>query len=95
MITVGMNYRIREGKGPAFEKKFALVMSAMQGMSGHVNTRLYRDAHADRHYMVVSEWDSRSSFDAFVASPEFARTTRWGRDAILEGRPKHKVYEEG
>lgn len=93
MITVGMNYEVREGKAPAFEKKFALVMEAMTPMEGHVDTHLFQDVFHDREYLVVSEWETRESFDTFVGSDEFRRVTDWGTANILATRPSHEVYE--
>ena len=93
MITVGMNYEVREGKAPAFEKKFALVMDVMAQMPGHRRTRLHRDVFQRRSYLIVSEWETREAFDEFVASAAFAKVTRWGRDNILATRPRHEVYE--
>ncbi|MCH7549407.1 MAG: antibiotic biosynthesis monooxygenase [Candidatus Krumholzibacteriota bacterium] len=93
MITVGMNYEVREGKAPAFEKKFALVMDVMDPMEGHVDTHLFRDVFQERGYLVVSEWETRESFDTFVGSDEFRKVTDWGTANILATRPTHEVYE--
>jgi heme-degrading monooxygenase HmoA len=92
MITVGMNYEVLPGKGSAFEKKFALVVEALASLPGHVTTRLYRDVANERSFLVVSEWDSRGAFDAFVGSDAFRKTTEWGAAGILASRPTHRVY---
>ncbi|MBI3872772.1 MAG: antibiotic biosynthesis monooxygenase [candidate division Zixibacteria bacterium] len=94
MITVGMNYEVREGKSEPFEKKFAQVMTLMAAMSGHLETRLYRDVFRPNAYLIVSEWESRPSFDAFIASEAFTKTTDWGKEHILTGRPKHQIFGE-
>ena len=93
MITVGMNYEILDGKEEAFTRKFALVLEAMRQTPGHKRTSLYSDVFNDRLYLIVSEWESRSSFDAFILSDQFARVTSWGKDHILAGRPTHRVYD--
>ena len=92
MITIGMNYEILEGKDQAFEKKFALVLKAMDGSDGHVRTQLYKDVFKERSYLVVSEWSSKSAFDGFVGSDTFKQVTDWGNANILATRPDHKVY---
>lgn len=92
MITVGMNYEVVEGKQDAFEKKFALVVQALSTLPGHKTTRLYRDVVAPRSYLVVSEWEDRAAYDAFVSSDAFRKTTSWGASGILATRPRHQVY---
>ncbi len=94
MVTIGMNYEVLEGKQETFEKKFALVMEAMEGAAGHAKTRLYQDTFKPGSYLVVSEWTDKGEFDAFVASETFRNVTKWGRENVLAGRPAHKVYQE-
>lgn len=95
MVTVGMNYEVLEGKHEAFEKKFALVVEALQAMPGHIATHLYQQVVNRGSYLVVSEWVARSDFDAFVSSSEFRKVTSWGAENILAGRPRHQVYGAG
>ena len=92
MITVGMNYEILEGKEQPFEKKFALVMEVMSKTAGHVKTNLYTDVFEARSYLIVSEWETRNAFDAFIGSEAFQNVTSWGKENILASRPKHEIY---
>jgi len=92
MVTVGMNYEVLEGKESPFEKKFALVLDVMAATPGHKKTNLYKDVFQGRSYLIVSEWDTRETFDAFVQSDAFAQVTNWGKETILAGRPSHEVY---
>lgn len=92
MVTVGMNYEVLEGKESPFEKKFALVLDIMAKTPGHQKTNLYKDVFQPRSYLIVSEWETRATFDAFVKSEAFAKVTNWGKENILAGRPKHEVY---
>lgn len=94
MITVGMNYEVREGKGPVFEEGFRKVLQVMAGMPGHVKSRLFRDIDSKGSYLIHSEWETREAFTSFVRSKEFADVTKWGSEEILAGRPSHKVYGE-
>lgn len=95
MITVGMNYEVAPGKNEAFERKFALVVEAMQAMDEHVHTALYREVSDPQVYLVISEWRGRAAFDAFVRSEAFRKTTAWGQSGILRARPRHQVYAAG
>jgi heme-degrading monooxygenase HmoA len=92
MVTVGMNYEVREGKGLVFEEGFRQVLAVMQRMPGHVRSRLFQDVNLRESYLIHSEWESREAFGAFMRSPEFAQATRWGSMEILAGRPSHQVY---
>ena len=77
MITVGMNYEIREGKDQAFEKMFGKVLDVMGKIEGHVKTHLYRDVFETRSYLIVSEWNTRAAFDSFIESEQFSKVTDW------------------
>ncbi|MBI2942728.1 MAG: antibiotic biosynthesis monooxygenase [Candidatus Wallbacteria bacterium] len=94
MITVGMNYVVRAGKESVFEEAFRSVLEAMKEMAGHRESHLYRDVDNARSYLIVSLWDSRESFSGFMRSERFARVVSWGAEQILEGRPKHEIYEQ-
>ena len=92
MITVGMNYRVRDGKGLAFEEGFRGVLDVMGTLPGHTKSNLYRDTNDHQEYLIVSEWDTMDAFQTFIKSQAFADVTRWGSEEILDGRPRHKVY---
>ena len=92
MITVGMNYEVREGKEQPFERKFAQVIEVMTATPGHRTTGLYRDVFQARMYLIVSEWETKKAFDAFIASDAFRKTTDWGDEHILAGRPRHQIF---
>ncbi len=93
MITVGMNYQVREGKQAVFENAFNKVLNAMNGMPGHDKSFLYRDVNNPLSYLIISDWSDRKAFDAFIASDAFRSVANWGKEEILTGRPKHEVYE--
>ena len=94
MITVGMNYEVREGKGPVFEQSFRQVLAVMSAMAGHVRSRLFKDIDSPGTYLIHSEWESKEAFMGFIRSSEFSEVTRWGAQEILAGRPSHKIYGE-
>jgi len=92
MTTIGMNYDVIPGKEPDFESGFASVLGHLQKVPGHVESRLYRDVSSLGSYLILSQWQSREAFEAFLHSPEFRSTVSWGNAEILRSRPKHKVY---
>ena len=94
MTTVGMNYQVRPGKNQPFEEGFRSVLNVMKGMQGHVQSWLYKDVDDANSYLIISNWDSKDAFMAFIQSPDFRAATKWGAEEILAGRPSHKVYGE-
>jgi len=92
MTTIGMHYDVIPGKEDEFEKGFLAVIGYLKTVKGHVESKLYEDVESTGSYLILSQWQDKESFDAFLRSPEFAKVTSWGRTEILRGRPKHKVY---
>ena len=93
MVTIGMNYRVREGKEQIFEAACQRVIETMRGIDGHSDSKLFREVGADgRLFLIVSVWSSEQAFRDFVASDAFKKVTNWGAENILEGRPSHTVY---
>ena len=93
MTTIGMNYRVLPGKEAVFEAAFARIAAALADTPGHTASRLYRDVAEPACYLILSDWNDRAAFDAFLGSDAFARATAWGRDQVLAERPQHTVYE--
>ena len=93
MTTIGMHYDVIPGKEEEFEKGFLAVIEHLKTVGGHVESRLYEDVASVGSYVILSEWDSRESFQRFIQSPAFAKVTAWGRGEILRGRPRHKIYD--
>ncbi|MCH8966891.1 MAG: antibiotic biosynthesis monooxygenase [Planctomycetes bacterium] len=95
MITVGMNYKVIDGKGPEFEKVFNKVLEIMQAMAGHSESHLYKDTADSNAYLIVSEWSDQAAFEAFTDSDQFKSVVTWGKEKILSARPKHEIYGVG
>lgn len=93
MITVGMNYRVREGTQKLFEEKFAAVIEALRQATGHVRSNLFRDVNDECAYLIISEWSQEKAFVEFIHSDLFKQVTDWGKDQILTARPHHKIYK--
>lgn len=92
MVTIGMNYRVIKGKEETFENAFNKVVKAMQGIEGHTKSHMFRDVNDSQHYLIMSQWNKKTAFDAFVASETFRNVANWGKEKILSDRPHHDVY---
>ncbi len=104
MVTIGMNYFVRDGKEEVFEAACAKVIDLMTEIDGHDESDIYRrvDARVNSRlnergnpvYLVVSRWANEQAFQAFVSSDAFKKVTDWGKLNILTGPPKHTTYHE-
>ncbi len=94
MVTIGMNYRVIKRKEDIFENAFNNVVKAMKKIEGHTETHMFRDINDPQHYMIVSQWNSQSAFDAFITSDTFNNIATWGQEQILSERPRHDIYLE-
>jgi heme-degrading monooxygenase HmoA len=92
MVTIGMNYQVLEGKQDAFISMFNKVVEIMGAAAGHRESRLYRDVNESCAFLIVSEWTDEAQFRAFIESSTFAKVANWGKERILAGRPRHRVY---
>ncbi len=92
MITVGMNYRVIEGRESEFEQKFETVLEALKSAAGHEQSNLFQDVHDRTSYMIASQWSDEKAFTDFIHSAMFREVTNWGKDNILADRPTHRVY---
>ncbi|MGH7294264.1 MAG: antibiotic biosynthesis monooxygenase family protein [Polyangiaceae bacterium] len=93
MITVGMHYDVREGKEKAFEDGFASIERALRGAAGHTSSRLFRDVAKPRSYLIYSEWKTVEAFQGFIKSDAFRAAVNWGKEEILESRPRHQIWK--
>ena len=92
MTTIGMHYDVVAGKEEEFERGFLNVIEHLKTVPGHVESHLYEDVQTVGSYVILSEWQTKESFSAFLQSDAFKQVTSWGKAEILRGRPKHKVY---
>ena len=92
MTTIGMHYDVIPGKEEEFERGFLQVIELLKTLPGHRNSHLYEDVASVGSYVILSEWERKEDFDAFLKSDAFKNAVAWGRAEILRSRPKHKVY---
>jgi heme-degrading monooxygenase HmoA len=93
--TIGMHYDVIPGKEQDFESGFTAVLEHLKTVAGHVESHLYEDVNVTGSYLILSQWESKERFEAFLHSDAFRQVTSWGKAEILRGRPRHKVYLNG
>jgi len=96
MVTIGMNYRVLEGKDEVFEGACRKVLAVMDEAAGHGESQIFRrvDGGESPEYLIVSRWAGEDAFNAFIGSEAFKKVTSWGLQNILAGRPSHTTYRE-
>ena len=92
MTTIGMNYEVLPGKEEEFERGFLSVIEVLKTLPGHVESHLYEDVASVGSYIILSKWQRKEDFDAFLKSDAFKKAVAWGRAEILRSRPRHQVY---
>lgn len=93
MVTIGMNYYVREGKERVFEDACRSVLDVLRDAEGHDESKIYRCIEAgDPEYLIVSRWTDEEAFRRFIASDRFKKVTHWGAENILAGPPRHTTY---
>jgi heme-degrading monooxygenase HmoA len=93
MVTVGMNYKVIPGKEEVFERAFKSVLDVMGKSPGHSQSHLYTEVGQKGTYLIISDWNDKTAFDAFVKSDAFAKVVTWGKEQILADRPKHQIFQ--
>jgi heme-degrading monooxygenase HmoA len=92
MTTIGMHYEVVPGKEEEFEREFIAVLEHLKTVPGHVESHMYEDVQSVGSYVILSQWESRETFDTFLRSDAFKQVTAWGKAELLRSRPRHKVY---
>ncbi len=92
MLTIGLYYDVIPDKAPLFEQKFNEVLELLKGVKGHKQSFLYRRVDDPFSYAIIGEFETQDDFTAFIRSEAFKHVTTWGREQVLRGAPRHKVY---
>jgi heme-degrading monooxygenase HmoA len=93
LTTVGMQYEVIPGKEEEFERGFIGVLELLKTLPGHIESHMYEDVQSVGSYVILSQWERKEDFDAFLKSDAFKSAVAWGKAEILRSRPKHKVYQ--
>ena len=75
MTTIGMHYDVIAGKEEEFEKGFLGVLDYLKNIDGHVESHLYEDVASVGSYVILSQWTTKQSFEAFIHSPTFKESS--------------------
>jgi len=94
MTTIGMYYDVIPGKEQQFVDSFRGVIALLKTSPGHAESHVYEDVDNKGSYVILSQWNDKKAYGEFLASDAFKQTITWGRENILRGRPRHKVYGE-
>ena len=92
MTTIGMHYDVIPGKEEEFEKGFLGVIEHLKTVAGHSESHMYEDVASVGSYVILSQWETKEAFEAFMRSEAFLKVVAWGKTEMLRGRPKHKIY---
>jgi heme-degrading monooxygenase HmoA len=92
LTTFGMHYEVVPGKEEEFEQGFVKVIEFLKSVPGHLESHMYEDVQSVGSYVILSQWQDKAAFQAFIQSPQFREVTAWGKAEILRSRPRHKVY---
>jgi heme-degrading monooxygenase HmoA len=90
-----MHYEVIPGKEEEFERGFIGVLEVLKTLPGHIESHMYEDVQSVGSYVILSSWESKAHFDAFLRSDAFKDAVAWGRAEILRSRPKHTIYTSG
>ncbi len=93
MTTIGMHYDVIPGKEEEFEGGFLGVIEHLKGVDGHVESHMYEDVASVGSYVILSEWQTKESFQSFLQSDAFKQVVSWGKAEILRGRALQGVLE--
>jgi heme-degrading monooxygenase HmoA len=94
MTTIGMQYDVKPGKEEEFEKGFLGTLELLKTLPGHVESHLYEDVASPGSYVILSRWESKEQYAAFLKSDAFKQAVAWGKAEILRSRPQHRVYQD-
>jgi heme-degrading monooxygenase HmoA len=93
MIAVVNSLPVEEGAADRIVERFAGSRGYVHSFPGFVSMEVLRSEEGDQ-VLVITRWQSRASFEAWVRSEEFSRAHGQGGGAeLLRGHPKVTVYE--
>jgi heme-degrading monooxygenase HmoA len=92
MVTVGMYYDVIPEQAALFRAKFKDVLAVLDTTAGHTRSYLYQRVDEPDSYAILSEWEDKEAFLAFIRSEVFRQVTTWGREQVLRRAPRHTIY---
>ena len=93
MIAIVNSLPVEEGAADRIVERFAESRGHVQGFPGFVSMEVLK-SEAEDEVLVVTRWQDKDCFDAWVGSEEFSRAHgRGGAGGLLRGHPKMTSYE--
>ena len=93
MIAIINSLPVREGAAEEVAGRFGASRGHVQDFPGFVSMEVLR-SEQDDEVLVITRWQDRASFDAWVGSEEFSKAhARGGMRELMRGHPKMTSYE--
>lgn len=96
MLTVMNRIPVKPEFAAAFEERFAQRAGLVDSMAGFIRNEILRPTEEGAPYIVLTYWQDRASFDAWVGSEEFkqghAKSGQLPREAFA-GRNQLEIHE--
>src|SRR5215210_5625170 len=93
MIAIFNRLPVKEGVADQVVERFANSRGNVQGFPGFLSMEVLRSEGADE-VLVITRWQSRDDFDAWVHSEEFREAhAKGGGGDLLRGHPQMSTYE--
>lgn len=93
MIAITNSLPVKEGAADQIVERFAASRGNVQDFPGFVSMEVPRSEDASE-VLVVTWWQDKEAFEAWVHSEEFTKAHgRGGAGELLTGHPKMTTYE--
>lgn len=93
MIAIANSLPVREGAADEVVERFARSRGHVQDFPGFVSMEVLRSEDSTE-VLVVTWWEDKASFEAWVGSEDFKKAHgRSGGADLLRGHPKMTTYE--
>lgn len=70
MVRATLHMKVKDGRGPDFERAWREIAEQVRSVPGNVRQTLARDPEDADSFVVTSDWESRDVFGEFERSPE-------------------------
>ena len=92
MLIAILDFDVAPAQRSAALDQLLTEMPLVRKMQGNIAFRPFADPLADTRITLVHEWERRSDFDAYLASPCFARSGEMLRP-MMTGAPVSRRFE--
>ncbi|HAA77973.1 TPA: antibiotic biosynthesis monooxygenase [Candidatus Latescibacteria bacterium] len=96
MIAVANRIYVKPEYGEGFEERFRNRAHLVDGMPGFISNQVLRPVKKDDPYVVLTFWETKDDFTAWVNSDEFkkghAKSGTLGKDAFF-AENKLEIHE--